>query len=235
MQSGGTENRGKLWGWAAATGVLAFLVLKLLVDYDFWPALLLAILIGILVAILMWIGFYRDNEEPDMGLGASTTAKVSATSVQEAANIGAVTKKGAAAAAKPAAKAETAPAAKAKPAAKSKTATKSKPAAKAKTTAKAKPAKKVPAAKSAVKPVAADGKPALLKKARDGGGDDLKVIKGVGPGLEKTLNELGFYHYDQIGGWRKKEIEWVDARLKFKGRIVRDGWVKQCKSLAKGA
>ena len=52
--------------------------------------------------------------------------------------------------------------------------------------------------------------------------------------MEKTLNELGFYHFDQVGGWRKKEIEWVDSRLKFKGRIERDDWVKQAKTLAKG-
>jgi NADH-quinone oxidoreductase subunit E len=52
--------------------------------------------------------------------------------------------------------------------------------------------------------------------------------------LEKTLNELGFYHFDQVAGWRKKEVEWVDARLRFKGRIERDGWIAQAKILAKG-
>ncbi|MGR3661215.1 MAG: NADH:quinone oxidoreductase, partial [Paracoccaceae bacterium] len=85
------------------------------------------------------------------------------------------------------------------------------------------------------KPVAKNGKPPVIRKARADGADDLKVIKGVGPALEKTLNDLGFYHYDQIAGWRKKEIEWVDERLRFKGRIERDGWIKQCKSLAKKA
>lgn len=94
--------------------------------------------------------------------------------------------------------------------------------------------KKAAKAKPARKPVAKDGKPETLSKPRAGGADDLKQIKGVGPGLEKTLNELGFYHFDQVAGWRKKEVEWVDSRLKFKGRIERDGWVKQCKTLAKG-
>jgi len=82
--------------------------------------------------------------------------------------------------------------------------------------------------------VAADGKPELLKKAREGGADDLKLISGVGPKLEGTLNELGFWHFDQVAGWRKKEVEWVDSRLKFKGRIERDGWIAQAKILAKG-
>lgn len=90
------------------------------------------------------------------------------------------------------------------------------------------------ASKSAKKPVAKDGKPETLKKPKGGKADDLKMIKGVGPGLEKTLNEMGFWHFDQVAGWRKKEVEWVDERLKFKGRIERDEWIKQAKTLAKG-
>jgi predicted flap endonuclease-1-like 5' DNA nuclease len=83
-------------------------------------------------------------------------------------------------------------------------------------------------------PVAADGKPVTLTSARAAGADDLKLLKGVGPALEKNLNELGFYHFDQVAGWRKAEVEWVDSRVKFKGRIVRDEWIKQAKALAKG-
>ncbi|MCO4824613.1 MAG: hypothetical protein KC451_07155 [Amylibacter sp.] len=80
---------------------------------------------------------------------------------------------------------------------------------------------------------AKDGKPALYKKA-PAKADDLKVIKGVGPGLKGTLNDLGIYTYAQVSDWKAKDIAWVDGNLKFKGRIVRDEWVKQCKSLAKG-
>lgn len=83
--------------------------------------------------------------------------------------------------------------------------------------------------------MAADGKPETLTGPRAGStADDLKLLKGVGPGLEKTLNDLGFYHFDQIAAWRKKEVAWVDSRLKFKGRIERDEWIKQAKILAKG-
>ena len=82
--------------------------------------------------------------------------------------------------------------------------------------------------------MAADGKPATMSKARAGGADDLKLLKGVGPTLEKTLNGLGFYHFDQVAAWRKKEVEWVDGNLRFKGRIERDEWIKQAKTLAKG-
>ncbi len=108
---------------------------------------------------------------------------------------------------------------------------------KAKSTAKpkTKPASKPAPAKTAAKPVAKDGKPEMLKKARAGGADDLKMIKGVGPALEKLLNKLGVYHFDQVAGWRKAEVAWVDENLEgFKGRVSRDDWVKQAKTLAKG-
>lgn len=88
-------------------------------------------------------------------------------------------------------------------------------------------------AKPAKAPVAKDGKPELFDKPQ-GAADDLKLIKGVGPKLEETLNALGIWHYSQIAGWRKKEVEWVDGQLKFKGRIERDDWIKQAKALAKG-
>ena len=85
------------------------------------------------------------------------------------------------------------------------------------------------------KPVAPDGKPDQLKSARGGQPDDLKLIKGVGPKLEALLHTLGFFHFDQIAGWRKKEVAWVDENLEgFKGRVSRDDWVKQAKVLAKG-
>ncbi len=76
--------------------------------------------------------------------------------------------------------------------------------------------------------------PELLSSAREGGADDLKKIKGVGPKLEGVLNDLGFYHFDQIANWGPAEIAWVDTRLQFKGRIERDNWVAQAAELARG-
>lgn len=80
----------------------------------------------------------------------------------------------------------------------------------------------------------AEAQPETLSGPRDGGADDLKLLKGVGPKLEGTLNELGFYHFDQIAAWTDAEVAWVDTRLKFKGRIERDGWIEQAKILAAG-
>lgn len=90
------------------------------------------------------------------------------------------------------------------------------------------------------KAAAISGKPSLEDKNRPAGiekpaaVDDLKLISGVGPKIEGTLNELGIYTYAQVASWKKAEREWVDGYLNFKGRIERDDWVKQAKALAKG-
>ena len=78
------------------------------------------------------------------------------------------------------------------------------------------------------------GEPQTFTTAPEGGGDNLKEIKGVGPALEKTLNEMGIYTFAQIAKWGASDIEWVDERLTFKGRIMRDDWVGQAKSLGEG-
>jgi NADH-quinone oxidoreductase subunit E len=83
-------------------------------------------------------------------------------------------------------------------------------------------------------------KPSLTDKNRPAGiekpaaADDLKMISGVGPKIEATLNEIGIFTFSQIAGWKKAEREWVDGFLNFRGRIERDDWVKQAKALAKG-
>ncbi|AXT25492.1 NADH-quinone oxidoreductase subunit E [Ruegeria sp. AD91A] len=106
-----------------------------------------------------------------------------------------------------------------------------KPAVKQAAEAKAKPVAKEAAAKPAD---VTEDQPETLTAARDGKADDLKLLKGVGPKLEQTLNELGFYHYDQIAAWTPEQVAWVDARLKFKGRIERDDWIEQAAKLAAG-
>ncbi len=78
-------------------------------------------------------------------------------------------------------------------------------------------------------------RPEALSSARAGGADDLKMIKGVGPKLEIMLNELGFYHFDQIAAWSAAEVAWVNDNLAgFKGRVSRDNWVEQASKLATG-
>lgn len=71
-----------------------------------------------------------------------------------------------------------------------------------------------------------------LKKP-DGEADDLKEISGVGPVMEKKLNDFGIFHYRQIAALKKADIAEIDEALDFKGRIERDEWTKQAKALMK--
>ncbi|MEO1292023.1 MAG: hypothetical protein AAFV62_04205, partial [Pseudomonadota bacterium] len=91
-------------------------------------------------------------------------------------------------------------------------------------------------AKAAAKPVEPEGprKPKRLMKKAPAKSDDLKQIRGIGPGLEKTLNGLGIYKFSQIAAMGKPEIEWVESHLqKFQGRAERDDWVGQASKLAR--
>jgi predicted flap endonuclease-1-like 5' DNA nuclease len=72
----------------------------------------------------------------------------------------------------------------------------------------------------------------LLSSPSQGAKDDLKLIKGVGPKLEDLLNSLGIYYFRQVAGFSATDIAWVDSKLRFKGRIVRDRWVDQAKRLS---
>lgn len=150
----------------------------------------------------------------------SVSAPAAASAAEAAAKPNAAPKPKAVAKPKAAPKATMAPSEKAAPVAKA---------------AAAKAPKAVAAPKPTAKPVAADGKPELLSAARDGGPDDLKMIKGVGPKLEGELHKMGVFHFDQVAAWRKKEVEWMDDNLEgVRGRVSRDEWVKQAKVLAKG-
>ncbi len=89
-----------------------------------------------------------------------------------------------------------------------------------------------PAAKVAI-PVAAAG-----HAGQSGGvavleGDDLKKIKGVGPKLERLLHKNGVYTFTQIATLSEQGITDLDSQLEeFKGRIMRENWIDQAKTLA---
>ncbi|NBN65661.1 polyhydroxyalkanoate depolymerase [Microvirga tunisiensis] len=72
----------------------------------------------------------------------------------------------------------------------------------------------------------------ILLASPQGVADDLKAITGVGPKLEKALNGAGIFHYWQIAGLTAAQIEELDARLDFRGRIARDNWIEQARRLA---
>jgi len=64
--------------------------------------------------------------------------------------------------------------------------------------------------------------------------DDLKRIKGIGAVLEETLNDLGVFQFTQIADWDLDNVIWVDSFLSFPGRIEREDWIAQARTLASG-
>ncbi|WP_235856048.1 endonuclease [Mesobaculum littorinae] len=77
-------------------------------------------------------------------------------------------------------------------------------------------------------------RPQALAAPRAGGADDLRRIHGVGPKLEQQLHDLGIWHFDQIAGWTKAEVAWMDSHLEgFSGRVSRDNWTGQAAEFAR--
>lgn len=85
------------------------------------------------------------------------------------------------------------------------------------------------------KEVSADPKKKLfdrIGKASAKDRDDLKTIKGIGPKLEKMLNELGVYTFRQLSKMTEEEYHLIDELLDaFQGRAQRDAWAEQAKGL----
>ncbi len=61
--------------------------------------------------------------------------------------------------------------------------------------------------------------------------DDLKLVSGIGPAIERALNELGVTSFRQIARWKDKDIERVARKLgEPPERIRRDGWVESART-----
>jgi predicted flap endonuclease-1-like 5' DNA nuclease len=62
--------------------------------------------------------------------------------------------------------------------------------------------------------------------------EDLTQINGIGPYIEQKLNEIGIYTYEQISRLQVEDIRTITELIDFfPGRIERDNWVGQAKSL----
>ncbi|MGJ8724419.1 MAG: 50S ribosomal protein L22 [Roseibacillus sp.] len=90
-------------------------------------------------------------------------------------------------------------------------------------------AEEAPAAEEAAAP-SSDNRGFVYDSAPDNA-DDLKKISGVGPALEEKLHSFGVYTFKQIADWTPENIVAFDDLLSFKGRIERDNWLDQAKTL----
>lgn len=62
--------------------------------------------------------------------------------------------------------------------------------------------------------------------------DDLKRIKGIGPVMERSLNEAGIHSFAQLANLTKPEIDQLTAAIAaFPGRIEREDWVGSARRL----
>ncbi len=69
-------------------------------------------------------------------------------------------------------------------------------------------------------------------EAQDESRDVLQKIKGIGPAIEKTLNEMGIFRFHQIAEMSEYDIDRVAQRLKgFRSRIYREDWIGQAREL----
>ena len=112
-----------------------------------------------------------------------------------------------------------------------------KPAAKAaaKADKSAAASEKAPAKKAETKAKAKAEAPAKATEAKAAAfKDDVKLIGGVGPALEKKLHAAGVTGLKQIADWTAEDVAKMDEVLNFKGRIEREEWVEQAKELIAG-
>jgi large subunit ribosomal protein L21 len=77
----------------------------------------------------------------------------------------------------------------------------------------------------------AEAKAAPLFKAPRGKGDDLTVIKGIGPVAAKDLNEQGITTFAQIAALSDEDVARIDAAMPFSTAQIED-WREQAKALA---
>jgi predicted flap endonuclease-1-like 5' DNA nuclease len=63
-------------------------------------------------------------------------------------------------------------------------------------------------------------------------GDDLKRIKGIGPGFERTLKAAGITTFAAIAAWTPEDIQRIATLLNTQpGRLEKGDWIGQAKAL----
>lgn len=95
------------------------------------------------------------------------------------------------------------------------------------------PAKAAKAAKEEA-PAKAEKKAAPKAKKAEATGDDLTQISGVGPVIVEKLHGEGITTFAQIAAWTEADVEAIEEKLSFKGRVGREDWIAQAKELTKG-
>lgn len=74
--------------------------------------------------------------------------------------------------------------------------------------------------------------PVWILETPQGKPDNLQALKGIGPVMEKLLNEVGVFHYNQLARMTESDVLWVAENIKtFPKRIKNDRWQQQAVEL----
>jgi small subunit ribosomal protein S2 len=68
-----------------------------------------------------------------------------------------------------------------------------------------------------------------------GAPDDLSRLGGIGPQVEKALNDAGIFHYWQVAAMQQADVDALDAELKLNGKIAQNGWVAKARQMLEAA
>ena len=65
-----------------------------------------------------------------------------------------------------------------------------------------------------------------LLKSPIGKADDIELLDGVGPALEKKLAEYGIFHFWQLTGMSGNDVKTMEDKLSLGGRFKREEWAR---------
>lgn len=63
------------------------------------------------------------------------------------------------------------------------------------------------------------------------GEDDLTRIKGIGPTIQRRLNEVGIHTFRRIADWSDADVERIGKKISFPHRIEREDWRGQAQEI----
>ena len=61
--------------------------------------------------------------------------------------------------------------------------------------------------------------------------DDLTRVRGIGKVMEKKLHELGIRNLHQLAELGPADIHRINAAIDFPGRVEREQWVEQARTM----
>lgn len=205
---------------SAIVGVLAFLALLGLAGYSTPASLIVGVLVALLVAILLWIGWYEDTASVRSEDNGHPEADVTASGLMATTSIG---DEPMSAAPEIATEHHAADTREVRSAA-------------AATSERAMPVADEPAevVEELAEPVAEVVADPVAQAVVVDVADDLKEIKGVGPKIEVQLHERGIVTFAQVAALSATEIEDLGAALKGTSAAQLSKWAEQAKILAAG-